>query len=320
MNKTDLKARIGYQGELQPIIKDICNDYNIGDLAEYKIIETGYEDFNLIVKTSHGKYFLKIFASFRTDLDCIRYKDVIISSLEAGVNHPKVLKCTQGDLFSKIIDNHKFRLMVMEYINGKDLFDQEVDLSEDEKKFIIDQAVKTNSINIKPSFIYDSWAIVNFIEEYKKSKPYLDTNIIEVMEPIKNDLEKIDIKSLPHCLVHGDLIKTNIMRTETGELYIIDFGVANYYPRIVELAVLECNVLFDEKSDKNTQENYILALKYYQEKIKLTEEEIRLLPLFVKIAHAMHVIRGVYEREVNQNHLVENNYFIDLGMKGLNIS
>jgi len=68
------------------------------------------------------------------------------------------------------------------------------------------------------------------------------------------EFNALKMKKLPHCFVHGDLIETNIMKDKEGKLWIIDFAVANYYPRIIELAVLACNILLTQKAGLNQKE------------------------------------------------------------------
>ena len=76
-------------------------------------------------------------------------------------------------------------------------------------------------------------------------------------------------------------------------------------------------MLFDEDNPKTFQEYYNLALEEYQKHNPLTEEEIKVLPLFVKVAHVMHVLCATYERVVKGNNSAENEYWINLGKVGL---
>lgn len=312
------EKRINYSSDIKPFLISVCQDYRIGEYINHKIVPIGYEDLNLVLQTSNDKYFVKIFADFRSDNDCLEYVNKISENIKAGVSHPKIIPSSQGNLYTSNFDGYKFRLTIMEYIDGVDFFEGKLSPNEDEKRFLVQQAAIINSINLKPTFIYDSWAIVNFLKEYEKSKNYLDNEALEKIEPLAKEFESLAIEELPHCFVHGDLIKTNVMKDKNDKLYIIDFAVSNYYPRIVELAVLLCNMLFDKKPEIQ-KENYRLALDEYQKKIKLIELELKTLPLFNKIAHAMHVIRGTYEREVNKNLSQENSYWINLGRTGLGL-
>lgn len=100
-------------------------------------------------------------------------------------------------------------------------------------------------------------------------------------------------------------------------MWVIDFSVSNYYPRIQELAVLACDVCFDDSSRNNSERKLAAALDEYQKIIPLKKQELDALPLFVKIAHAMHVIGGTYEKAVHHNATKENAHWIQQGRAGL---
>lgn len=245
----------------------------------------------------------------------------------------------------------------MDYINGQNLFELKTALTDTEMKFLIKQAALINKIKIKPSLVYDHWAITNFLEQYAKKEKYLDRQDNKLIAPLVKIFEELSIETLPHCFVHGDITKTNTLKDTNGRLYIIDFAVANYYPRIQELAVLLCDLFFDreysaryggdEAGRKRTcprrrrgiprlersggrgssffdpqnpdtsAENYAFVLNEYQKYIKLTSEEVAKLPIYVRLAHAMHVLCATYEKVVNENTSEENNYFLNIGRIGL---
>jgi Ser/Thr protein kinase RdoA (MazF antagonist) len=125
------------------------------------------------------------------------------------------------------------------------------------------------------------------------------------------------IETLPHCFVHGDIIKTNLIKDSKGKLLIIDFAVSNYYPRIQELAVLACNVLFDDKDKLVSEKNLEIVLDEYQKTIKLTPEELKKLPDYIKLAHGMHVLSASYEKAFKNNCSRENDYWLEQGRAGL---
>jgi len=133
-----------------------------------------------------------------------------------------------------------------------------------EKIFIIKQAALINQIDLHPSLVYDHWAITSLLDEYKIKGKYLTKQDEEFIKPLIRSFQSIDIDKLPHCFVHGDITKTNTMRSKKGDIYILDFAVANYYPRIQELAVILCDLFFDRKHVDLFPENYKLAINEYQ--------------------------------------------------------
>jgi Ser/Thr protein kinase RdoA (MazF antagonist) len=131
------------------------------------------------------------------------------------------------------------------------------------------------------------------------------------------EFKSLDVKELPHCFVHGDMIATNVMKDKQGQLWIIDFAVSNYYPRIQEIAVLACNLLFDPVNKSKTKNNLEIALEEYQRGIKLTDKELAALPTYIKLAHAMHILGGSHGNATGLSTPEENEHWIQEGREGL---
>ena len=309
--------RIGYDGELSDISKTVCKDYDLGEFVSDKFVAFGYEDFNFILETTKGKYFIKIFSNFRSDDGCHRYVDVMLKVMEKGISIPKLFKSSQGYFHVTVVNDTKLRLVVMEFVDGENYFTMANKPSLDDIRELARQAALTNTIEIHPSFVYDSWAIVNFIKEFEKKGKYLSQEDLEMIKPLVTEFKEMKIDELPPCFVHGDFIVTNVMKDENNKIWVIDFSVSNYYPRIQELAVMACNLLFDENSKERGKRNLKTALEEYQKIIKLTSRELETLPTYIKLAHAMHVLSANYEKIVEKNNSDENEYWLNEGRKGL---
>lgn len=310
-------GRIGYKGKLEDISHAVCNNFDLGEFTSNELILIGYEDFNFALESTKGKYFVKVFANFRSDEDCQRYVKVITKAVNAKVKTPRLYKSKQGYIHKLALQDCNLRLCVMEYIEGQNLFSSGQTLNSKEIKTLAQQAALINSIDIKPKPIYDSWAIVNFLKEFRKTKKYLSSRDLELVEPLVREFKELRIEELPHCFVHGDILTTNVMKDKEDNLWVIDFSVANYYPRIQELAVLACNLFFDSESKTKSEENLNLALAEYQKKIILTDRELMVLPTYIKLAHAMHIIGATYSKAVGNNTSEENKYWLRQGRLGL---
>ncbi len=317
MSTNSFQKRIDYQGDLRLLFDQVCLGYGIGAYVSHEVVLNGYEDFNIILETSKGKYFVKVFAKFRSEEECERYINIIESVLAAGINHPFLYESSRRKMYKTNIDGSDIHLCVLEHVEGETLYDSNIDLAVNEMKFIIQQASIINQIDIKPTFVYDSWAIVNILKEYKEKGKFLDENDAKLIKDVINNFTKLNIADLPHCFVHGDIIKTNVMKDREGKLSIIDFSVSNYYPRIQELAVLLCNLFFDESNDEKSKQNYQLVIDEYCKYINLTDFELEILPLYVKVAHAMHLLSANHEEKALNNNSEENKYWLNLGRVGL---
>ncbi len=311
------KERINYNRDIKDISMQICKDYNLGEFKSNELILIGYEDFNFILETSNGKFMVKVFAKLRNLEDCERYIEIMEKAIEKGIATPKLLKSTQGHLYVSEIDNTKLRLCVSEFIDGKTLFELKTKLNNEEITFIANQAAMINSIDLKPKTLYDEWAITNFLKEFEKKKVALSKEDLEIIEPLVNKFKELKIDNLPHSFVHGDIITTNVMKDSDNKLWIVDFSVSNYYPRIQELAVIACNLLFDENSKENSERNFKTALNEYIKITPLTKSELNALPTYIELAHAMHLLSANYEKVEKNNLSEENEYWLNQGKKGL---
>lgn len=135
--------------------------------------------------------------------------------------------------------------------------------------------------------------------------------------PLVHLFKEMKVDELPHCFVHGDIIATNIMMDKDNKIWIIDFAVSNFYPRIQELAVMACNILFDERTKENSERNLKIAMDEYQKHVRLTPRELEILPTYIRLAHAMHILRANYEKVVENNNTEENEYWLNQGRMGL---
>ena len=314
---SDFQKRINYQGDLKLFLQQVCKDFAIGKYSSHKVVPIGYEDFNLFVTTDKDKFFVKIFGSFRNENECERYVGIMESVLKAGVSHPPLFKSNQGYLYEISNNGLTDRLCVMQYIDGKIFYELQSIPNDTEKRFILKQAALINGINTKSYMVYDKWAITNFLKEYKDKNKHLGKEDKNLLEPMVGVYNSLSIDNLPHCFVYGDITKTNTMKSANGDIFILDFAVANYYPRIQELAVMLCDLFFDPSKPDDFIKNYDLALKEYQNYISLTADEVKKLPDYVKLAHAMHILLANYEKVANGNDSSENEYFLKMGRNGL---
>jgi len=205
----------------------------------------------------------------------------------------------------------------MDFIEGKDFFTSNALITKEDTLSLAYQTSLINSVKIKPAKIYDSWAITNFLLEFESKGKYLNNEDFALIQPLVKEFKNLKIKTLPHCFVHGDLIRTNVIKDKNNQIWIVDFSVSNYYPRIQELAVLACDILFDKDNKEKSEQDFKAVLKEYQKKIKLTPLELKSLPAYIKIAHAMHVLSATYEKNVKNNNSKENEYFLNIGRAGL---
>lgn len=318
MDLTSFQDRINYKGDLRNTLELVAKDYDLGRYKAHRPIIQGYEDFNIVLETKKGQYLVKIMASSRSDHECEQYANIMRVALNSGISHPKLYSGSSGDLFKINLDNIELWLVVMDFIDGMDFYTLHEKPSIEEIVFLSQQAAKINQLNLFPKAVYDSWAIPNFLKEYNQVKDDLDKDDLVFIKPLAEKFNKLNLDKLPRCFVHGDIICTNVMKSKGGKLFIIDFAVSNIYPRIQELAILLCDLFFDINKSKYLF-NYNLALAEYQKSIKLEKEEVEILPTYIKLAHAMHVIPATREK-LKKTQVSENNFWLKSGQEGIRIA
>ena len=308
--------RISWKKDIKELLLLVCEDFGLGQYKNHSVITVGYEDLNIVLETNSGSYFVKALANFRDDSGRQRYLQIMNRVNEAGVNHPKLFKSEQGYLHKVDSKDGSVYLFVMQYVDGKTYFDLKVKPNKDEIKVLAHNAALINKIDLKPKYVYDSWAVVNFVKEYGRAKSHMDEKDINLIEPVLDKFKKLNLESLPKSFVHGDIINTNVIKGRDGKIWIIDFSVSNYYPRIQEMAVLACDLLSDFSKPGLFESNLKLALDEYQKELPLTDTEMDNLPLYINAAHAMHII-GSTNSAVKEGDFEENQHWMNKGRKGL---
>lgn len=309
----DPSSRINYSGDFTEFIKDICNVFQIGPFNQFSIIDVGFEDCNVIIETEKGKFVTKIFSKERSAEDVKRYIEIIQKVIEAGIRHPSLLKTSSG---SSTYQFKNVSLVVMEFIEGKTFYAMKRRPDNEELSDILEQASKVNIMDYKPSFIFDSWAIPHIEEMYAKVKQFMSPEDQNLVDTVINRYKSIPIDSLPHAFVHGDFTKTNLLRSEKGDIFVLDFSVSNWYPRIQELSVIAANLLHEE-SGPTLQERCQKVIEGYENYTKLTEEEKKYLYPYSLAGVAMEFIGAHQEKYLNGNDTTEADYWLNLGKDGL---
>lgn len=315
----DFNKRIGLNTDLKNISLEICKRYDLGNFVSNELIEIGYEDYNYYLTTSRDKYCVKIFSKTRTSEDVNNYLERIRAVANSHINSPKPL-LINGDInLSLEYQQNNYEICVFEFIDGKNFFQLQESPSIDTIKELAKQTAMINNLDIKPNFIYDSWAIINFEEEYNRKREYVSPKYKEQFDTLLEELRKIDFNRLPKAFVHGDIISTNVMIDKDSKIWIIDFAVSNYLPRIIDLAVISCNICLDKDSKERTYKNIFLLLSEYNKYNKLSEYELEIFRTFYKIANAMHILQTQYIIKTDGDS-EENQYWLNEGIVGMSYS
>lgn len=309
MAKANPLDRINYGGDLATLTAEISQAYQLGEVRRSKPITTGYEDLNIKLTTEKGNFLAKVLSSERTPEDAKRYADIIGVVTEAGINHPEPLISPQKGI---LYQQDGVSLMLFKFVEGKTFFELNRGPSAEERLEIIEQAAKINSIEYNPPFYDDSWSVTNIHTMFAKVEQFLVDNDKILLAEVLRRYDTVPT-NLPHAFVHGDIITTNVVKGDDDKMYILDFSVANWYPRIQELAVIASSLL----SGMNLSERCQLLVEDYEKFSSLQEVEKGSLYNYALAAVAMELIGAYHEKHLEGNGSAENNHWMELGRREL---
>jgi Ser/Thr protein kinase RdoA (MazF antagonist) len=205
----------------------------------------------------------------------------------------------------------------MKFIEGNTFFELDRTPDEEERRAAIEQASKINKINHHPAYLSDTWAIPNIKTMFERVKKFIQPDDLRFIEQAMAIYSDVPVDELPHCFVHGDLTKANTMKGDDGKIYVIDFSVANWYPRIQELAVISANLLYNKNSDMALREITELVSSEYSKFNPLMSDEKKYLYPCALAASAMEFMGAHQEKYIKGNNSKETEYWLSLGRNGL---
>lgn len=309
-DKTRILGRITYEKDFDDVIERLGEVFGIGKPTTYSLIPFGFEDCNVIVEAGGKKYVAKMFSKERDQATVDRLVTIMTKVAEAGVQHPRLIESTTGGFLHQ---EGTLSMVLMEWIQGNTFFELGRAPNSDELASIIEQAVKINQIDYHPTALYDSWAVPYIKEMFAKVRGFLGAEDLLLVEEVMAQFEKISFAELPRCFVHGDFTKANVMKGDNGKIYILDFSVANWYPRIQEIAVVSANLLYSKNGDQSLQKRVDSCSRLYQRWNPLTRLEKSSLFVYTLAAVAMEFMGSHAERYVKANMSPEVDYWMDLG-------
>jgi len=306
--------RLDYSGDLRLIVDKVCSAYGIGSAKDFTVIETGYEDCNVVIDTGKERFLAKMFAKTRTSEDIDRYATIMQKVIEAGVNHPKLVETSSGQ---KVYKDDGISLVLMSFVEGKTFLELDRAPNDDELRPVVEQAAKVNSIDYIPPYLFDSWAIPNIETMFERVKQFIEPDDLKLVQQVIEQYKQIPVDDLPHAFVHGDFTKANIVKADNGDVYVLDFSVTNWYPRIQELAVIVANLIHDKNDSRSLKEKCEHVAELYSQFGTLTAEERKYLPAYALAGITMELLGGLQEKYINGHDHAETAFWIETGREGL---
>lgn len=306
-----LFKRIGQEINIEQLSKEICVSYQLGQYSKYELIFVGIDDLSYYLYTSNEKYLVKIMNKEKTREDINKFiqKNMIIN--QNHIKCPKIIPHKKETIFTYYINDVQINLVVMECIDGKDLYSIKQLISKEDIEKLVDIVVPLHKIDSKIEIDdYDEYCFMKIKCDYKKTKKYLPQNIrIQIEETIK-EFDKIELEKLPKCFIHGDLISTNIMKDISNDLWLIDFYESGNGIRILDIVKILNSVIYNYQYENETNELEEHFLHRYEEEIPLTEYELKVLPILRKADALVGIMLETYDALKGKNN-AENEYWLE---------
>lgn len=317
MEYRDVYERISNINVLDTILEKICDEYGIGKHIEHKIIQTGYEDFNISILTTKGKYFIKILNKERTDKECQRLAKIYYTARKNNINVPQIYKIKNNYILKIKIKNEIIRVLLMEYIDGINMYESGRNLTLEEIGEVAYQAANIDKINFQVEPYYDEWTLTNFKLEYEKKIGLICEEDKEIVTKYYKKFLKLNLSSFPKSYIHADIMNANLIKSK-DKIWIIDFSALNYLPRIIELVVIVYGICNGNNREETIEKiNYFLTM--YNKENKISKVELENFDVILNAMGAMSIMQASFIK-ANGNNFKENQYWLDVGKKVIDLN
>ena len=303
--------RIGKEIDLEELSKNICITYKLGDYNKYKLILVGIDDLSYVLNTSKGRYLVKIINQEKTNEEINEFiqKSSIIT--RNNINVPKLIPYEEGYLFTYEIDGLHIDLVVMEYIDGSDLYSNNEHITKADIEKLIDILIPLHKLEEKiENKEYDEYCFMKIKEDYQKTKNVLPKNIKAQVEKMIKEFDKIELEKLPKCFTHGDLISSNIIKDKNKDLWLIDFYQSGIGVRILDIVNVLNSVIDNYKYENDTEELEQYFIEEYNKRMKLTPYELEVLPILRKIDVCTGIMMETFDAIEGRDN-EENQYWLE---------
>jgi Ser/Thr protein kinase RdoA (MazF antagonist) len=298
---------------LPELVAHVAANYRLGDVVDWSVLATGYEDCNIDLRTSQTRMVVKVFAAGRPAGIAGRTAGVIDAVREAGVRHPRLHADAAGD------DVHSYdghQLLVMDFAPGRTFYDLGRPPDQAELALLVEQAVRIHACEARPEPVFDSWAVANLVPLAGQVGDLLDAGQRRLVDDAISAMAAVSFWSLPVTLIHADLTAGNVLLGPDGELTVLDFALANRWPRLQELAVIAASLMHGSPGTLPARLDAVARLYSAAGPAPLTPEEEAALPAFGRAAAAMELLGGLNQWRLG-NRGPETDSLIDLGTVGL---
>lgn len=259
---------------------------SLGNTINYSPINEGYEDANFLLNTLTDKFVLKIFEKNRELENINSYVKILRGCKNVGVPTTEILTDFNDGLGFAEYKGIKIHYIITKFFEGSNF--QNITPTIVDIKTVASYISKLNTLNFPVVSEYDSWGIKNFTKEYEVNKDKLTPEQKSLIENIYSENIKIDMASFSKSVIHGDMQRKHVIKNNSGEYCILDFGCMAFDYKIIELATYLAWFCLQEDTWKDKDLICKEVLDIYNATHHLSQTEIDALSMLIKVSYSAY--------------------------------
>lgn len=313
-----LLERINLKTSLNDLAKEIEQNFKIGSVSDISLMFAGYDDVNCLLITSNGKFVVKVFSKDKSLEKISSNVEAIVKFSAGDVPVPDLHKTIHNKYIYETNDGSNTFLILMDYFDGlpftkvEPSFDDFIKLTE-----IVSRIHRVPVFNTKAN--YEMWLTIYLVAEFDEKKEYLEQVDRDLINPVVDELRKIDFKKLNKSMVHFDLHRENIMKSKSEKYAVLDLSGCEYNYTAFDVATfISLFCLNFKNSLKENQYIYNEVIGTYSHVGNLNDYEKKIMTLLIKATFASNLLIPTYiQKTDSDNNPLQTEYYKSLGRRGL---
>lgn len=309
--------RISSDIPVSEIIQRTSEKFGLGTVRSSTPILTGYQEYNIDLSTSLGRFVIKIFSQEKTKQ---RIDDVIwgyIHLKKQGVPLPALKTTTDGNHILEFSGTHQpLYLCVFPFFAGKPLTHTPV-MDTDLQTIARALAMIHNATQHIDRY-YDTIGITELPKEFENKSAALFAEERALIAPIIASLQRIPISSFRQSIIHGSIEKENILKNADGVLCVLDLGCMDYNASVLDIATCIANMTLYGSEEKRIHVSKLI-LETYQQTHPLDKKELAALPTLIRAQYAAYALEMTYHMRINHDMTKQTQTLLDRGWDGLRL-
>jgi len=286
--------------DLYALARVICHKNKLGEIRRHLLVNIGFEDYNLQVLTTKGQYYIKFLSDNHTQEEIIKYGRLIRIIDKSKIKTTKFYGLKHLGQDQYIISNA--------LSDARSIYVKRKAPNTEELASLVTELNKLHKIKYKLPCSYSPWSINSFRGTSTAIAKYLSKSDLKILEKVNKIYDNLDFSDLPKCFIHSDLTKTNVF-TENGKIYLLDFFCSGYDYRILDIAVVLANLMYDECSYVSLTDRISKFLNMYDDLCSIEKQQLK---NFALVAAAMEWYGALYEKYYRNKATNETKYWINL--------